>query len=244
MSTAIIVQARMGSTRLPGKVMMKLLGRPMLDQQIERLKRVKNVDSIIVATSTAFGDNTIEALCADLAVPCFRGSEDDVLARYYDAAKSADADTLVRVTGDCPLIDPQLIDDMIARYDSESDALDYLSNTVERTYPRGLDTEVVSMSALERAHNEATEQPQREHVTPYIWQNPDKFSVAAYTDEKDYSHHRWTVDTVQDLVLVQKMFEALYPKQPDFSWHDCLALLKQHPDWVRINADVQQKAVS
>jgi len=244
MNTVIIVQARMGSTRLPGKIMKPLIGRPMLDQQIERLKRVTKADSVVVATSTAFGDNAVESLCTDLAVPCYRGSENDVLSRYYDAAVSAGADIIVRVTGDCPLIDPQLIDDIVERYLAEPDSLDYISNTVERTYPRGLDTEVFSMNALTRAHNEAKAQPEREHVTPYIWQHPDKFAVAAFTNDKDYSHHRWTVDTVQDLVLVQKMFEALYPNQPNFTWHDCLALLDKHPDWVRINADVKQKAVS
>ncbi len=243
MSSVIIVQARMGSSRLPGKVLKPILGRPMLDLQIERLSRVKNADDIIVATSTSFGDNPIEELCRDLAVPCFRGSEDDVLARYYDAALSVGAKTIVRVTGDCPLTDAELIDQIISEYRRRNQPADYCSNTVERTYPRGLDTEVFSMNALRRAFHEATEQSDREHVTPYIWRQPKKFRLRHVTDAEDNSRYRWTVDTVPDLVLVRKLFEALYPHKPEFTWRDCLALMQQNPEWADINADIKQKAV-
>ena len=243
MSCCIIVQARMGSSRLPGKVMKKILGRPMLDQQIERLSRVSRASEIVVATSDSFGDDAVEELCKDLAVRCYRGSEDDVLSRYYEAARMMNARTVVRVTGDCPLIDPELVDQIIDEYDRHSETVDYCSNTVNRTYPRGLDTEVFSMAALERAFHEAGESSDREHVTPYIWRQPDRFTIRQVTEPTDHSNHRWTVDTVQDLVLVQKMFEAIYPHDPEFGWRDCLALLEQHPDWVAINADVKQKVV-
>jgi len=243
MNTVVIVQARMGSSRLPGKVLKKILGRPMLDLQVERLSRVRNANEIIVATSDAFGDNAIVELCNDLAVPCFRGSEDDVLSRYYDAARAAHAGVVVRVTGDCPLIDPDLINKIIDEYTTNRKNIDYCSNTLQRTFPRGLDTEVFSMKALEEAHAEATEQPDREHVTTYIWRQPERFRLRAVCAENDYSDHRWTVDTVQDLVLVRKLFEELYPHDPLFTWRDCLELMERNPDWRAINAEVEQKVV-
>ena len=170
MRVVIIVQARMTSTRLPGKVLKTVLGKPLLEYQIERLRRVKLADEIVIATTTNNADQPIIDLCDRLSIPYYRGSEDDVLARYHSAAIFHQADTVVRVTSDCPVIDPQVIDRVIYTYIDEHPKYDYVSNCLERTYPRGMDTEIFSFNALEQAFQQAITQPDREHVTPFIYQ--------------------------------------------------------------------------
>ncbi|MEO1067892.1 MAG: glycosyltransferase family protein [Cyanobacteria bacterium J06638_6] len=242
MTTAIIVQARMTSTRLPGKVLKPVLGKPLLEYQIERLQRVKLADTIVIATTTNVTDAPIVDLCKALGVDYFRGSEQDVLERYYGAAKQAQADVVVRVTSDCPLIDPQIIDQVIQFYLSHSDRYDYVSNSLQRSFPRGLDTEAFPTWALEQAYREATAPPEREHVTPFIYNHPERYAIGHLTYPQDLSHHRWTVDTSEDFELMKRMLEALYPQVPDFTLQDCLDLIDQHPDWPAINGHTKQKA--
>lgn len=241
MKTAILVQARMTSTRLPGKVLKQVLGKSLLEYQIERLQRVKLADEIAIATTTKKTDDPIIDLCDRLSVAYFRGSEEDVLERYYQAATEHKADAIVRVTSDCPLIDPQVINQVIDYYVQNQSTYDYVSNCIKRTYPRGMDTEVFSFSVLEQAFKEATAQPDREHVTPFIHRQPERYRVGHVTYSKDYSHHRWTVDTPEDFELIKKIIETLYPNEPYFTLKDCLKLLQKHPNWYFINSDIEQK---
>jgi len=235
----IIVQARMGSQRLAGKVLKEVRGKPLLEYQIERLRRVSLADELIVATTTSARDLSIVNICNHLEVPIFRGSEDDVLSRYYDAAKVYHLDTVVRVTADCPLIDPVIVDQVIRRF--QEGAWDYVSNTLKRRYPRGMDTEVFAFEALQKSHQEAKAKPDREHVTPYIYRNPSCFKLGEVVCDDDLSGYRWTVDTEDDFQLIRKMLEALYPSKMNFTLKDCLDLLSEHPDWHLINAHVCQK---
>lgn len=241
MKTVIIVQARMTSTRLPGKVLKRVLDKSLLEYQIERLRRVKLADEIVIATTTNSTDLPIIELCDRLSVPYFRGSEDDVLARYYGAAKEHKGDVVVRVTSDCPLIDPQVIDKVIQFYLEYKYEYDYISNCLERSYPRGMDTEVFSFIALHQAFVEATAQPDREHVTPFIYRHPERYRLAQVVYSENQSSHRWTVDTADDFELIKKIIETLYPQIPKFTLEDCLDLLRQYPDWSLINAHVEQK---
>lgn len=240
MKTIIIVQARMTSTRLPGKVLKKVLGKPLLVYQLERLRRVKLAGEIVIATTTNETDLPIVKLCSDLAISCFRGPEEDVLARYYGAARQFPGEVIVRLTSDCPLIDPQVIDKVIQHY-LDSPQLDYVSNVLERSYPRGMDTEVFSFKALQEAYLEAADHSQREHVTPFIYHQPSRFSLANVSYQEDQSRHRWTVDTPEDLELVTKILEALYPYKPQFTLEDILSLLVEQPHWMAINENIEQK---
>ncbi|MBD2544982.1 cytidylyltransferase domain-containing protein [Planktothricoides raciborskii] len=248
MKIVIIVQARMTSTRLPGKVLKQVLGKPLLEYQIERLQRVKLADEIVIATTKNQTDDPIVDLCVSeairrnrLSVAYFRGSESDVLERYYQAAAAHQASVVVRVTSDCPLIDPQVIDRVIDYYLQNQSNYDYVSNGIKRTYPRGMDTEVFSFSVLEQAFLEATAQPDREHVTPFIYLQPQRYRLGHVLYAEDCSHHRWTVDTPEDFDLIKKIIEAVYPNQPNFTLEDCLHLLQKHPEWYFINSHIEQK---
>lgn len=239
MKTLIIVQARMTSTRLPGKVLLPLAGEPMLTRLIERLRRVRRADGIVVATTTNATDDPIAALCAQLGVPCHRGSEHDVLSRYADAARVHGADVVVRITSDCPLIDPALIDQTIAAFDEGGS--DYVSNMLPPTWPYGMAVEVFSAAALAQAHAEATQAAEREHVTPFLYWHPERYRLRNVASPVDLSHHRWTVDTPEDYALVSRLFDHLMPNRPNFTQADVLALLEQHPDWIAINQHIRQK---
>jgi spore coat polysaccharide biosynthesis protein SpsF len=241
MKTAIIVQARMTSTRLPGKVLKKVLDKPLLEYQIERLSRVKLADEVIIATTVNETDEPIVQLCNSLSIPYFRGSEEDVLSRYYETAKAPQADGIVRVTSDCPLIDPEVIDEAIKFYIDHQTEYDYVSNSLERTYPRGMDAEVFSFKALQEAFLETTALPDREHVTPFIHRQPQRYRLANINYSESQSHQRWTVDTPEDFELIKTIIEAIYPKLPDFTLRDCLNLLQKNPEWSTTNVHVQQK---
>jgi spore coat polysaccharide biosynthesis protein SpsF len=241
MKVVIINQARMTSTRLPGKVLKEVLGKPLLEYQIERLRRVKLADQIVVATTTNDTDQPIIDLCDRMSIPVYRGSENDVLARYHGAAIAHQADVVVRVTSDCPAIDPQVIDQVIQLYVSEYPKYDYISNCLERTYPRGLDTEVFSFKALDESFHQATEQLDREHVTPFIHRQTARYNLGQVSYFENHSDHRWTVDTPEDFELIRQMIEALYPLKPEFSLQDCLELLAQHPEFILINKHIEQK---
>jgi len=241
MKTVIITQARMTSTRLPGKVMKKVLGKPLLEYHIERLKRVRTADEIIVATTNNDIDDVIVTLARKLNVCYYRGSEEDVLLRYYEAAKEAKADVVVRVTSDCPLIDPEIVDMSIRFYLDNVERYDYVSNTIKRTYPRGMDTEVFDVCVLNDVHERVKSPVDREHVTRYIYTHPEQYRLGYILHEEDLSNHRWTVDTDEDFRLIRKIIEELYPEKPCFSMKDCLALLQKYPEWVQINSNVRQK---
>ncbi len=240
MSCVIIIQARMTSTRLPGKVLMPVLGKPLLAYEIERLQRCQQADALMVATTTNASDDPVVTLCESLNIPVFRGSEQDVLSRYHGAAQQAQAQTVIRVTADCPLIDPAVVDRVIAHFKSANGTLDYASNTLVRSYPRGLDVEVFPRAALEMAQQEATEPAHREHVTPFFYKKPQRFRLANLEAPDNWGHHRWTVDTSEDFELAKRILEALYPVKPNFDCQDVLTLLDQHPDWVSLNAHIEQ----
>ncbi|XCS11519.1 glycosyltransferase family protein [Aeribacillus pallidus] len=241
MKVAAIIQARMGSTRLPGKILKKVLDKTLLEYQIERVKRAKSIDEIIIATTTKESDDQIVQLCQQLSIPYYRGSEEDVLSRYFEAATQFNADVIVRLTSDCPIIDPNVIDKVVTHYLENKDRYDYVSNTLTRTYPRGLDTEVMSYKALKRAYEEAKESAYREHVTAYIYHHPDQFRFFSVSNVKDESQHRWTVDTEEDFHLIKNILEMLYPTKPLFTFEDVIQILRSKPEWVQINAHIEQK---
>lgn len=243
MSTAIVVQARMGATRLPGKVLKPILGRPMLSYQVERLRRCKAADRLVIATTDKPADDAVAAFCATEALALVRGSESDVLARYHAALEAFPAQTVVRVTADCPLIDPALVDQVIGAFAAEPGRYDFVSNMLEKTYPYGMAVEVVSAQALREAHREARDPAEREHVMPFIYRRPERYKLRSLTMSPDLSHHRWTVDTPEDFELVSRILGELYPRKPQFTMADVLALLERHPDWPAINAHVAQKTV-
>jgi spore coat polysaccharide biosynthesis protein SpsF len=241
MKVVIINQARMTSTRLPAKVMKQVLGKPLLEYQIERLKRVKLADQIVVATTINDTDQPIVDLCDRLSITSYRGSEDDVLARYHGAAIAYQADVVVRVTSDCPIIDPQVIDQVIQFYIESYPKYDYVSNALGRTYPRGMDTEVFAFADLDEAFHRATAQPDREHVTPFIYRHPDRCNLGKINYFENHSNHRWTVDTIEDFELIKIIIETLYPVKPEFTLEDCLELLSHNPEWMTINQHIEQK---
>lgn len=244
MKVVCIVQARVGSTRLPGKVLKKICDKTVLEHDIDRLRRIKNIDEIVIATTTLDKDNAIVSECERLGVKCFRGSEEDVLSRYYYAAKESNADVVVRITSDCPLIDPEVSENIIRFYLDNMGKYDYVSNTLDRTYPRGLDTEVFSFRALEKAFVEASSDRDKEHVTPYIWDNPKTFKLYNYKNIDDYSKYRWTLDTNEDFQLISQIYNYLYFKSENhFTMKDIIKLYEQHSQLEEINKYIMQKEV-
>lgn len=229
-----ILQARMSSRRLPGKVLSPVFGAPMLARQVERVSRAKRIDKLVVATSAEASDDPIEALCGQLGVICYRGSLDDVLGRFAGAARThGPADHIVRLTADCPLADWDVIDDCVALHLKAG--ADYTSNIIERSYPDGLDVEVMKRATLERADAEAPAGDAREHVTPYIYCSPDRFSIVHMVQGEDQAAMRWTVDGPADLDMTCAVYEALYPANPAFNRFDVLAFLQANRRVVEMN---------
>jgi spore coat polysaccharide biosynthesis protein SpsF len=242
MKVVAIIQARMGSGRLPGKVLLELAGEPMLSRVVSRVRRAERVEEVVVATTTLSADEEIARICAQHGWPCFRGSEDDVLDRYYQAAIVHQAEAVVRITADCPLIEPTIIDQVVRAFLKGQPGLDYAANVLPpRTFPRGLDTEVMRFEALERAWREDRNPIWREHVTPYLYQTPNRFRMHAVTNPVDYSAMRWTVDTPQDLAFVRRLYEHF--RHDRFSWREALAVLVAHPEWLDINRHIAQKVI-
>lgn len=235
------IQARMESTRLPGKVLKKVLGKPLLEFLIERLYYSKEIDEIVVLTTREIADDPIVSFCEEKKIPCLRGSEEDVLDRYYQAALQRKIDGIVRITSDCPLIDPDVVDQLIKTFRREYPKLDYVSNTLERTFPRGLDAEVFSFNALEKAFQNAIYPEEREHVTLYLYRHPEQFTLKNIAHIPSLGHHRWTVDTPEDFALIRLILENLYPIQPQFRLNDILDLLSHHSEWIKLNAHIEQK---
>lgn len=238
--TVAIIQARCGSTRLPRKVLAPILDRPMLWWVVTRVRAARLVDEVVVATTTRSEDNELEALCRTERWPCFRGSEMDVLDRYHGAAREYGAELVVRITSDCPLIDPDVIDLVIATFRTGVPAVDYASNCQRRTYPRGLDTEVFSEGALERAWREDSRPEWREHVTPYIYRTGG-FVLADVVNPTDFSALRWTVDTPADLQLVRTIYQRF--EDVSVPWREVLREMTANPAWAQLNAGADQKAV-
>lgn len=244
MKTVCIIQARSGSTRLPKKILKHICGKTVLEHDIDRIRRAKKIDEIVIATTNSRNDDVIFDKMIKLNINVFRGSEQDVLSRYYYAAKESLADVVIRITSDCPLIDSKLIDKILDFYLHNCNKYDYVSNTINRTFPRGLDVEVFSFEALTRAFNESTLLRDREHVTPYIWDNPNIFRIGEYVGDKDYSNLRWTLDTKEDLKLIRKIYSYLYEqKGNDFYMEDILTLYKNHMDLYFINNKICQKNI-
>ena len=240
MKVVAIVQARMGSTRLPGKVLKDLAGETMLARVVGRLRCASRIDEVLVATTDHTIDDPIVDECRKLPVQVFRGDQYDVLDRYFKAAEFASADVIVRITSDCPLIDSGITDKTIAYFLDELP--DYAANTIVRTYPRGLDTEVMSFSALSRAWQKAQKPYEREHVTPYVLEHPSEFRLVSVVNDRDYGAHRWTVDTPEDLAFVWAVYDRLKSKGM-FSWRDVLDLLDREPELTELNRGVVQKLI-
>jgi len=221
----------MASTRLPGKVMADLAGRPLIYHVVDRVRRARLLDLVLVATSDRDSDDRLAAYCATHEIPCVRGSENDVLDRYHRAAHTIGADVVVRLTADCPLLDPGVIDDVIAVF--RAGYFDYLSNTLEPTFPDGLDVEVFSVQALDRTWNEARLGSEREHVTAYIWKHPERFRLGGVKHTEDLSRLRWTVDEPQDLEFVRGIYAHL--ATGSYGITDVLRVLHEHPELAQLN---------
>jgi spore coat polysaccharide biosynthesis protein SpsF len=228
-----ILQARMSSSRLPGKVMKSVLGRPMIERQIERLLHSKRIDQLIVATSNQQEDHVLETLCKRIGIFCFRGNLENVLDRFYQAAKPFKPAHIIRLTGDCPLIDPALIDELVDLYLNRQ--CDYASNCEEPTLPDGLDAEIFSFAVLEETWKEAILPSELEHVTSFIRVHPERYKIGHYKYHKDLSNLRWTVDEFEDLEFVRRVYEKLYPSNPEFKTDDIVALLELKPELLKIN---------
>lgn len=243
MKVVCTVEARMRSSRLPGKVLKPAVGKPMLELMIERLKRARTVDAIVVATTDNPSDQPIEDLARELGVGCFRGSEADVLDRVLKAARQAAADVVVETTGDCPLISPEVVDKVVETF--LMNKVDYCSNLVERTFPRGMDVEVFWFRRLEEIAQLATDPTDREHVSTYFHKHRERYSLlnVASTLPPGAADIRLTVDTQDDLEMVSSIFESLYLRNPEFDLEDVLNLVADNPSLTAINSHVEHKAV-
>ncbi|WP_376797503.1 cytidylyltransferase domain-containing protein [Thermogemmatispora sp.] len=242
MKVSAIIQARLGSTRLPGKVLSDLAGEPMLARVVRRTARAVSISEVIVATTSEKADENIVRLCAERNWSCFRGDEKDVLDRYYRAAVESLSDVVVRITSDCPLIDPSVIDVLVTKFLDLQPDIDYACNFLpKRTFPRGLEVEVMRFDALKKAWREDQNPVWREHVTPYIQRNVDKFRIFGIQNATDYSHMRWTVDTKEDLLFVRCIYDHF--GHDYFSQNDVIEFLESRPELMDINRHIKQKTV-
>jgi spore coat polysaccharide biosynthesis protein SpsF len=254
-----IIQARMSSSRLPGKVLLDIAGQPMLARVVRRAGRARLVDRVVIATTSEASDDPVAELCARSNFDCYRGSQHDVLDRYFQAACRFGGDAIVRLTADCPLIDPGIIDHTLAAFlgmEADPNAArpehsgqlewDFAANRLpppwNRTYPIGLDTEVCTFQALRRAWQEASQPYQREHVMPYLYDTAGRFRVLLVDHDQEYGDLRWTVDTAEDLEVLRRIYAA-FEGRDDFSWLEVLDLFQQHPELAQINARVQHKSM-
>lgn len=235
-SVLAVLQARMSSSRLPGKVLLQICGKPLLQHQIERVRRCTAIDQLIVATSSDPSDDPIEALGLVLKAPVFRGSLHDVLDRFVKAARPYRCDRVVRLTGDCPLVDPTIVGQVVqAAIDG---GFDYVSSALHPSFPDGLDAECLRFDTLEQAWSEAALPSEREHVTSFIYARPDRFKLGEVRNDRDLSSLRWTVDEPRDFVFVSQVYERLYPRKPDFSMEDVLQLLDNEPALALLNGGI------
>ncbi len=238
MKIVTVIQARMSSTRLPGKIMLPILGKPLLLRMIERVRQAKQTGQLIIATSINKDDDEVEEFCTTNNLACYRGHLTDLLDRHYQVAKKHLADAVVKIPSDCPLVDPQIIDKVIQHY-VKSEELDFVSNLHPASYPDGNDVEIMSFDSLECAWKDATKNYEREHTTPFIWENGDVFKIGNVVWETglDYStSYRWTIDFPEDYEFIRKVYEELYPHKPNFSINDILLLLNEKPEIAEINS--------
>lgn len=245
MKIVAIVQARVGSTRLPAKVLLDLGGATALERCLRRVQRFEGLAEVVVATTDLPEDDLIVAAARRLGFPSFRGSSDDVLSRYVGAARSAGADAIVRCTSDCPLLDPAISSTVVRTLTEAKGAVDYAANNLDRRLPRGLDTEIVSRDALERAHREATSPSEREHVTLHVYRRPERFRLRSVvpTPTADRSAMRWTLDTLADYRFLAAVFDELGGGAVDAGMGDVLAVLERRPELLSLNAHIEQKPV-
>ena len=243
MKVVCLVQARVGSTRLPGKILKEICGKTILHHEIDRLKKCKEIDEIVIATTDKEDDDKIVNEAKKLSVKYFRGSENDVLSRFYYSAKENNADIIVRVTSDCPCIDFEILDKMLIYFKEKykEKQVDYLSNTIKRTYPRGYDIEIFTFSALEKSYINAEKEYEREHVTPYIYDKTNNFLKLPFENKDDYSEYRVTLDTIEDFIVIKNIFENLYYKNPYFKLNDVVQYLNNNLHIVDINKHIEQK---
>ena len=239
---ACTIEARMTSSRLPGKVLLPAVGKPLLELMIERLRRVRALDAIVIATTDDPSSDPLSELADRLGVGCFRGSEEDVLARVLGAAQAVGADLIVETTGDCPVIDPATIDLVIERF--QQGGVDYCSNTLERTYPRGMDVQVFPTAVLAEVATLTDDPSDREHVSLYIYEHPERYRLRSVVSERpETGALRLTVDTPEDYELIRTIFEELHPRDPAFGLPEILALLDARPELANLNRHIEQKAV-
>lgn len=237
-SISIVVQARMSSSRLPKKVLLPILGESLLYRMVERLQQIKHKASIVIATSENSEDDVIEEFCLAKNITCFRGSLNNLLDRHYQVGVLTNADIVIKIPSDCPLIDPRIVDKVLDFYFENEGEYDFVSNLHPATYPDGNDVEIMTFEALKKAWQEASRPLELEHTTPYFWENPDKFRLANVTWETglDYSmSHRFTIDYYEDYLFIKRVFEELYPQNPAFSLEDILLLLQEKPEIFEIN---------
>jgi spore coat polysaccharide biosynthesis protein SpsF len=235
-----IIQARMGSTRLPGKVLKNLGGETVLARVVNRTRRATLLNEVVVATTDQLADDPIVRECKRLSIACFRGDEVDVLDRYFRAAQKFSAHAVVRITSDCPLIDPELTDATISAFLNLRP--DYATNSLVVTYPRGLDVEVFTAEVLARTWRAAREAYQRTHVTPYIYENPQLFKIVSLTAEKDYGKYRWTLDTMEDLEAIREIYKY-FGDRDSMRLSQVLSLMESHPELAELNSRVRQKTL-
>ncbi len=233
----VFVQARTGSTRLPGKILKTVLGKELLIHQVERIRKAATVNRVVVITTTKPEDDPVTALCGANGVDVYRGSETDLLDRHYRAARAFGADFIVKIPSDCPLADPRIIDEVIGLWVDHPDAYDYVSNYHAPTFPDGLDVEGCPFGILEVAWKEAAKPFEREHTFPFIWDNPGRFRIGNVTNPRGdmFMSHRWTLDYPEDYLFLKAVIEAL-AANPDFGMDDVLELLNRRPDLAEINA--------
>lgn len=234
----IIIQARMSSSRLPGKVLMPLLDKSLLARMIERLQMIKYQARLVIATSGAVDDDIIEQEAQNLQTDCYRGDLNNLLDRHYRAAKLFNADVVLKIPSDCPLIDPRAVDRVLDYFFEHDGRFDFVSNLHPATWPDGNDVEIMTMACLEKVWKEANKQLELEHTTPYIWENPEQFKIGNVTwaTGKDYSmSHRFTIDYPEDYLFINRVYYELYPQNPAFSCEDVVALLETKPEIYQIN---------
>ncbi len=236
MKTIAIMQARLGSTRLPRKVLADIAGHPLLHHVFSRASAAGHISGSLLATTDAPEDDELADWARSEGIAVYRGSVNDVLDRYYHAALSADADVIVRITADDAMKDPSVIDRVIDTRNVEKH--DYCSNALTPSYPEGMDVEVFTFDALERAHKSATQEFEREHVTPFIWQNPAVFSLGNVSHSSDLSHMRWTIDTEEDLAFARAVYDELFTEQKMFGFQDVLSLLDRRPDIAQLMPEI------
>jgi spore coat polysaccharide biosynthesis protein SpsF len=243
MKIVATITARMTSERLPGKVLLPCVGRRMLELLVERVRRSRLLDQIVISTTTNRTDDVVEACARSLGVGCFRGSESDVVGRVVGAMEAAEADIVVQLTGDCPLLDWQVIDQLIRLY--QANTFDYVSNTVVRSFPRGLDCQVVSLATLQESLRLAKDAAQHEHVCLSIYENPQRFRLfnLIAPPELCFPSQRWTLDTDSDYRFITTIYEALYERNPAFGSREIVDFLEDHPEVEALNREINQKAV-